>query len=175
MIEATEGCKPPVRRPVIHLSRHRDTRLRNVLAGDSPVMTDLSSELGFRRNGQLRKAVYQNRALSRAGFSERLFALLFTGLVYPQIWEDPEVDIEAMDLLEGHRIVTIASGGCNVLAYLTRSPAHIDAVDLNRAHIALNQLKLAAVKHLPAQADLFRSAASAASSRKSLRRSSTAS
>ena len=119
-------------------------------------MTDLSSELGFRRNRQLRKAVYQNRALSRAGFSERLFAFLFTGLVYPQIWEDPEVDIEAMDLLEGHRVVTIASGGCNVLAYLTRSPAHIDAVDLNKAHIALNRLKLAAVKHLPAQADLFR-------------------
>jgi S-adenosylmethionine-diacylglycerol 3-amino-3-carboxypropyl transferase len=119
-------------------------------------MTDLSSELGFRRNGHVRKAVYQNRALSRAGFSERLFALLFTGLVYPQIWEDPEVDIEAMDLLEGHRVVTIASGGCNVLAYLTRSPAHIDAVDLNAAHIALNKLKLAAVRHLPAQADLFR-------------------
>lgn len=119
-------------------------------------MTDLSSELGFRRNRQLGKAVYQNRALSRAGFSERLFALLFSGLVYPQIWEDPEVDMQAMGLLEGHRVVTIASGGCNVLAYLTRSPAHIDAVDLNSAHVALNRLKLAAVRHLPAQADLFR-------------------
>jgi S-adenosylmethionine-diacylglycerol 3-amino-3-carboxypropyl transferase len=119
-------------------------------------MTDLSSELGFRSNRQLGKAVYQNRALSRAGFSERLFAALFSGLVYPQIWEDPEVDMEAMDLMEGHRVVTIASGGCNVLAYLTRSPAHIDAVDLNTAHIALNRLKLAAVRHLPAQSDLFR-------------------
>ena len=64
--------------------------------------------------------------------------------------------MQAMDLKEGHRIVTIASGGCNVLAYLTRSPAHIDAVDLNTAHVALNRLKLAAVEHLPAQADLFR-------------------
>ncbi len=119
-------------------------------------MTDVSSELGFRRNRQLGKAVYQNRALSRAGLSERLFALLFTGLVYPQIWEDPEVDMKAMGLTDGHRVVTIASGGCNVLAYLTRSPAHIDAVDLNTAHVALNRLKLAAVRHLPAQADLFR-------------------
>ncbi len=119
-------------------------------------MTDLSSELGFRGNRQLGKAVYQNRALSRAGLSERLFALLFTGLVYPQIWEDPEVDMEAMDLREGHRVVTIASGGCNVLAYLTRSPAHVDAVDLNTAHVALNRLKLAAVAHLPGHADLFR-------------------
>ena len=119
-------------------------------------MTDLSSEIGFRRNRQVGQAVYQNRALSKDGLSERLFALLFSGLVYPQIWEDPEVDMEAMALGEGHRIVTIASGGCNVLAYLTRSPARIDAVDLNAAHIALNRLKLAAVQHLPTQADLFR-------------------
>jgi S-adenosylmethionine-diacylglycerol 3-amino-3-carboxypropyl transferase len=119
-------------------------------------MTDVSSDIGFTRNRRLGKAVYQNRALSKAGFSERLFTLLFSGLVYPQIWEDPEIDMEAMALAEGHRVVTIASGGCNVLAYLTRSPAKIDAVDLNTAHVALNKMKLAAVKHLPSQADLFR-------------------
>lgn len=119
-------------------------------------MTDLSAELATRPKRPIRDAVYQNRALSKAGLSERLFTLLFSGLVYPQIWEDPEIDMEAMELAEGHRIVTIASGGCNVLAYLTRSPARIDAVDLNTAHIALNRLKLAAVRHLPSQADLFR-------------------
>src|SRR5262245_52521744 len=101
----------------------------------------------------LAKAVHQNRALSRAGLSERLFTWLFSGLVYPQIWEDPEVDMAAMELAEGQRIVAIASGGCNVLAYLTRAPASIDAVDLNPAHIALNRLKLAAVSRLPQQAD----------------------
>jgi S-adenosylmethionine-diacylglycerol 3-amino-3-carboxypropyl transferase len=119
-------------------------------------MTDLSSELGFPRNRRLGKAVYQNRALSKAGLSERLFTFLFSGLVYPQIWEDPEIDMEAMALAEGNSVITIASGGCNVLAYLTRSPVRIDAVDLNTAHIALNRMKLAAVRHLPSQADLFR-------------------
>lgn len=119
-------------------------------------MTDLSSEIGFARNKRLGKAVYQNKALSKDGLSERLFTLLFSGLVYPQIWEDPEIDMQAMALTEGHRIVTIASGGCNILAYLTRSPARIDAVDLNTAHIALNKMKLAAVRHLPSQGDLFR-------------------
>ncbi|AMS41716.1 MULTISPECIES: DUF3419 family protein [Aminobacter] len=119
-------------------------------------MTDVSGELVFRRGKKVGKAVYQNRALSKEGLSERLFALLFSGLVYPQIWEDPDVDMEAMQLGEGHRIVTIASGGCNILAYLTRSPARIDAVDLNGAHIALNRMKLAAVRHLPTQGDLFR-------------------
>jgi len=125
-------------------------------AGNRISMTDVSGELVFRRGKKVGKAVYQNRPLSKEGLSERLFALLFSGLVYPQIWEDPEVDIEAMQLAEGHRIVTIASGGCNILAYLTRSPARIDAVDLNAAHIALNKMKLAAVRHLPSQADLFR-------------------
>jgi S-adenosylmethionine-diacylglycerol 3-amino-3-carboxypropyl transferase len=119
-------------------------------------MTDLSAELATRPKRPIRDAVYRNRALSKAGVSERLFTLLFSGLVYPQIWEDPEIDIKAMALAEGHRIVTIASGGCNVLAYLTRSPARIDAVDLNTAHIALNRMKLAAVRHLPSQADFFR-------------------
>jgi S-adenosylmethionine-diacylglycerol 3-amino-3-carboxypropyl transferase len=119
-------------------------------------MTDLSVELSARKSRPIRTAVYQNRAASRAGISERLFALVFSGLVYPQIWEDPEVDMEAMQLGEGHRLVTIASGGCNLLAYLSRSPASVDAVDLNRAHVALNRLKLAAFRHLPSHQDVFR-------------------
>lgn len=104
----------------------------------------------------LANAVYQNRLLSRRGLSERLFALFFTGLVYPQIWEDPDVDMDAMALDGNHRVVTIASGGCNILAYLTRSPARIDAVDLNASHIALNRLKLAALEHLPSHGDVVR-------------------
>ncbi len=116
-------------------------------------MTDLSVDIGLRRNRRLGEALYQHRALSKSGLSERFFALLFSGLVYPQIWEDPDVDMDAMQLGEGHRIVTIASGGCNILAYLTRSPASIDAVDLNPHHIALNRLKLTALTHMPAFSD----------------------
>ncbi|MCR4266069.1 DUF3419 family protein [Nitratireductor sp. ZSWI3] len=119
-------------------------------------MTDLSAGTGLSTRRHLGKAVYQNRAASRAGLSERLFTLLFSGLVYPQIWEDPAVDMAAMELDESHRIVTIASGGCNVLAYLTRQPARIDAVDLNAAHVALNRLKLTAFRTLPSHADLLR-------------------
>lgn len=118
--------------------------------------TDVSDELRFSGKKRLGKAVHRNRVLSREGLSERLFTALFSGLVYPQIWEDPDVDMEAMQLAEGHRVVTIASGGCNILAYLTRSPARIDAVDLNHTHIALNKLKLAALENLPTHPDLFR-------------------
>ncbi|WP_274424436.1 DUF3419 family protein [Chelativorans sp. YIM 93263] len=119
-------------------------------------MTDVSAGTGLSSHRHLSKAVYQNRFLSKEGLSERLFALLFSGLVYPQIWEDPQIDMEAMELDEGHRLVTIGSGGCNMLAYLTRSPATIDVVDLNAAHVALNRLKLAAFTALPGHNDLMR-------------------
>ncbi len=119
-------------------------------------MPQTASDESFRRNRKLKDALLQHRALSFAGLSERLFGLLFSGMVYPQIWEDPEVDMRAMDLQPHHRIVTIASGGCNMLAYLSRRPARIDVVDLNPHHVALNRLKLAAFRHLPGHGDVQR-------------------
>ncbi|TKT82855.1 DUF3419 family protein [Aquamicrobium sp. LC103] len=98
---------------------------------------------------RLNRAVRQSPLLSPTGLSERLFAKLFNGLVYPQIWEDPVVDMAALAIAPGDRIVTIASGGCNALSYLLADPARIEAVDLNPAHVAFNRLKLAALEHLP--------------------------
>ncbi|OLP44842.1 DUF3419 family protein [Rhizobium oryziradicis] len=112
-------------------------------------MTEFVPDAGFRKNEKLKSALLQHSALSAKGLSERLFGILFSGLVYPQIWEDPDVDMQAMALAPGHRIVTIGSGGCNMLAYLSRAPESIDVVDLNPHHIALNRMKLAAFRHLP--------------------------
>ena len=95
------------------------------------------------------RAVHRHRHLSRQGLLERAFTFAFRGLVYAQIWEDPEVDMEALAITPDCHVVTIASGGCNVLSYLTADPARITAVDLNTAHIALNRLKLAAARTLP--------------------------
>lgn len=53
-------------------------------------------------------------------------------------------------------MIAIASGGCNVLSYLTANPSAIVAVDLNRAHVALTRLKLAAAQHLPSYDSFFR-------------------
>jgi S-adenosylmethionine-diacylglycerol 3-amino-3-carboxypropyl transferase len=119
-------------------------------------MTEFAPDAGFRKNRKLKDALLQHKALSKAGFSERLFGLLFSGLVYPQIWEDPDIDMEAMELQPHHRIATIGSGGCNMLAYLSQNPASIDVVDLNPHHIALNRLKLAAFRLMPDHADLVR-------------------
>ena len=101
-------------------------------------------------------AVHRNRLLSPEGLRERLFTFAFRGLVYPQIWEDPVVDMDALALAPGDRVVTIASGGCNVLSYLTANPASIDAVDLNAAHVALNRLKLCALENIGNHATFYR-------------------
>ncbi|GAB5504327.1 BtaA family protein [Pyruvatibacter sp.] len=104
----------------------------------------------------LQSAVHQNEAASRAGFLERLFTFAFKGLVYPQIWEDPKVDLEALALTPDSRMLAIASGGCNVLSYLTANPKEIIAVDLNRAHLALTRLKLAAAQGMPTYEAFYR-------------------
>jgi len=101
-------------------------------------------------------AVINHEGLSKEGLLERAFAFAFRGLVYAQIWEDPVVDMEALAITPDCHIATIASGGCNVLSYLTADPARITAVDLNTAHIALNRLKQVAARELPGYAHFRR-------------------
>lgn len=115
----------------------------------------------------INEAVSRSSIFSRAGLSERLFTLAFSGLVYPQIWEDPVVDMEALELQPGQRMVTIASGGCNILSYLSAAQIEIDAVDLNAAHIALNKLKITAAAHLESYED-FRAFFGAADERRNV-------
>jgi S-adenosylmethionine-diacylglycerol 3-amino-3-carboxypropyl transferase len=116
----------------------------------------LTSDEKIAANRRLKQAVRRNRTFSMQGLLELLFTLAFKGLVYPQIWEDPEVDVEALAIAPDSHVVTIASGGCNVLSYLIADPARITAVDLVRAHVALNRLKLAAARHLPSWQSFYR-------------------
>ncbi|OYY69982.1 DUF3419 family protein [Sphingomonas sp. 28-63-12] len=108
------------------------------------------------RNRAVRSAVHRHDHLSKQGLLERAFTFAFRGLVYAQIWEDPAVDLEALAVTPDCHIVQIASGGCNVLSYLTANPRAITAVDLNTAHIALNKLKLIAARELPDYAAFHR-------------------
>ena len=112
-------------------------------------MQQLAREARRATGRRLKAAVHRSRPLSRAGVLERLFTVAFRGLVYPQIWEDPVVDLEALAIAPGDRIITIASGGCNALSYLIADPSEIVAVDLNGAHVALGRLKVAALRYLP--------------------------
>jgi S-adenosylmethionine-diacylglycerol 3-amino-3-carboxypropyl transferase len=99
-----------------------------------------------------RRAAQSHRTTSARGLLELLFAKTFDGLVYPQIWEDPEVDMAALELAPGARLVAIASGGCNVMSYLIADPARILAVDLSPAHLALLDLKRTAARLLDQEA-----------------------
>ncbi len=105
--------------------------------------------------GLLHEAVRHARPLSKRGVQERLFAAWFNGLVYNQIWEDPRVDAEALQLGPGSRVLTISSAGCNALNYLIHDVESITAVDLNHHHLALTRLKIAAVRFLPDYESLF--------------------
>jgi S-adenosylmethionine-diacylglycerol 3-amino-3-carboxypropyl transferase len=93
-------------------------------------------------------AVRNIRSLDEPTIWDRIFAFWLRRLVYTQIWEDPEADLAALQLPLGSTIVTISSGGCNALSYLTAQPAQVYAVDLNQAHLALLKLKLAGARAL---------------------------
>ena len=94
-------------------------------------------------------AVVRRDAKAGDRLLDKAFALAFKGLVYAQIWEDPVVDMEGLAIAPDSRMMCIASGSCNALSYLTANPEAVTAVDLNRAHVALGKLKIAAIRHLP--------------------------
>ncbi|MGH9819380.1 MAG: DUF3419 family protein, partial [Pyrinomonadaceae bacterium] len=97
-----------------------------------------------------------NKSVStRQGILQKLFALWFDAFVYNQIWEDPRIDLQALELNENSRILTISSGGCNALNYLARCPESVTAVDLNRHHIYLLNLKIASIKGLSTHEEFF--------------------
>ena len=91
-------------------------------------------------------AVRNSRGEAESTIWDRLFAFWFRRLVYTQIWEDPVADLAALRLPVGSTIVTISSGGCNALSYLTAQPAQVYAVDLNEAHLSLLKLKIAGLR-----------------------------
>jgi S-adenosylmethionine-diacylglycerol 3-amino-3-carboxypropyl transferase len=104
-------------------------------------------EVGIDRSKELLKnAVYAQK--EGQSLQDKIFALWFQQLVYPQIWEDPVVDLDALRIKPTDHVLTIASGGCNAMSYLIANPKKVTAVDLNHAHVALVKLKIEAAKQL---------------------------
>jgi len=103
----------------------------------------------------LKVAVQQHPVSSLQGMQQRMFRIWFNSFIYNQIWEDPALDLKALDLQADSELITIASGGCNILNYLTESPKRIVALDLNPYHLSLTRLKLAAMEHLPDHAAFY--------------------
>ena len=71
-----------------------------------------------------------------------------TRLRYGQCWEDADCLLQALDPRPGALILSIASGGENSLALLSRPGVRVLAIDRNPSQIAALELKLAAFRHL---------------------------
>ena len=109
-------------------------------------------------------AVRNEDAQDESTLWDRIYAFWLRRLVYTQIWEDPEADLAALQLPIGSTIVTISSGGCNALSYLTAQPAQVYAVDPNEAHLSLLKLKLAGIRAFSRYSDFWQFFGEAASS-----------
>ncbi|MEO6260180.1 MAG: DUF3419 family protein [Thermoanaerobaculia bacterium] len=71
-------------------------------------------------------------------------------LMYAQNWEDPRLELEALQIGHDDEVIAIAGAGCTALSLLAQGPRRLHAIDRSRAQIFLLRLKLAAVRHLPA-------------------------
>jgi S-adenosylmethionine-diacylglycerol 3-amino-3-carboxypropyl transferase len=68
-------------------------------------------------------------------------------LEFANVWEDSLLDLSVLEPRSGARIVCVTSGGCTVLALLSKG-ATVTAVDSNPAQNALLELKLSAAETL---------------------------
>jgi S-adenosylmethionine-diacylglycerol 3-amino-3-carboxypropyl transferase len=82
--------------------------------------------------------------------------MYFSGIVFNQSWEDPEMDRAALQIVPDRDVVlSITSGGCNCLSLLCLNPKEMICVDANPAQTYLMDLKLAAIRQLDYD-DFFR-------------------
>lgn len=72
----------------------------------------------------------------------------FSAIRYAQCWEDADILMEALDPGPGKRCISIASGGDNTLALLSRNPEYVLAVDLSAAQLACLELRVAGYRAL---------------------------
>jgi S-adenosylmethionine-diacylglycerol 3-amino-3-carboxypropyl transferase len=73
-------------------------------------------------------------------------------LFFAQVREDPELEIAFLRPHAAGRYVVVTSGGCTVLSLLASGAGRVVAVDVNRSQNDLLELKLQAIRCLPADA-----------------------
>ncbi len=72
---------------------------------------------------------------------QRTFAKLF---VYNILFEDSEQDLRFLELDPDSSVLSISGAGCGIAGMLSCHPRSIDAIDVNRHHLAITGLKVAA-------------------------------
>ena len=77
------------------------------------------------------------------------FQRIFTGLfVYNILFEDSELDDRFLKIDESSDVLSITGAGCGVATMVSRQPRRLDAVDINKHHLALSALKITAAQRL---------------------------
>jgi S-adenosylmethionine-diacylglycerol 3-amino-3-carboxypropyl transferase len=80
---------------------------------------------------------------------DRTFAHVFSNIsVYSLLYEDSEVDERFLEIDGDSTILGISGAGCRIAGHVSQHPKSIDAVDINRHHLALTALKVSAVRHV---------------------------
>ncbi len=67
---------------------------------------------------------------------------------YANVWEDPYLLLEGLQIESHHKVLSIASAGDNAFALLAAQPKLCVAIDLNRVQLYLTELKKVAIAHL---------------------------
>ena len=67
---------------------------------------------------------------------------------YSQTWEDSEIVLQALDIQQNDVVFSIASGGENVFAIISKTENDVFAIDYNPLQIFIAELKLIAIKNL---------------------------
>lgn len=75
--------------------------------------------------------------------------------VYNILFEDAEIDEKFLGMNEESTVLSITGAGCGVAGMVSRHPRQIDAVDINKHHLALTALKVQAARNLQSHSDFY--------------------
>ena len=90
------------------------------------------------------------------GLRDRAFQRIFSRtFVYNILFEDSEVDERYLGLNEDSTVLSITGAGCGVAGMVSARPRRIDAVDINRHHLALATLKMTAAQRMEHYDDFY--------------------
>lgn len=83
---------------------------------------------------------------------QRTFAKLF---VYNVLYEDSEQDDRFLGLREDSTVLSISGAGCGIAGMVAHHPRAIDAIDVNKHHLSVTGLKVAASQHARNHDELY--------------------
>lgn len=83
---------------------------------------------------------------------QKVFANLF---VYNILFEDSEVDEQFLGIDQDSSVLGISGAGCRIAGHLSQGARSVDAVDINRSHLALTALKVTAAQRLTSYSTFY--------------------